>query len=215
MAAGHELLLLGLLVDHALVEKRSVLSLIVVAASSLDVIESRFRGKPLHTRDGLKMTTRVAQNGSSLVIDGTVNLNKGTVLVPDPHESKVLSQGNLNNWWSDLLQRQLFDLFDVLVGRVEAEPLQEAELIGNLVDELETSNMVDLDCASIGSNEELIMGRGDLSEVDAFPAHSGNELTELVKDQNLAILSEDKQEAGQLGHVNSTDGLLDVDPLLE
>ena len=149
------------------------------------------------------------------VHDGPVDDNEAAVLVTDPKESQILRAAHTRYWRTNLLEGELLHLSRCLRKGIEAEFLKEAELIGNLADELQGGHMVDMKSAAICAQEQLVVSSTNLREDHTFLRHRAHELSLLVQDQDLSTFTKDEEEICKLRNFHRGNVLLDVNPLLK
>lgn len=144
------------------------------------------------------MATREAQDGLSRIHDSAVNNYKAAILIFDPQEPQVLCRSYLSNWWPDFMQGELLDLVHALGCGVQAELLEEAQLIWDLADELEGGHMINVQRATVGAQQQLVVRCPDPGEDRAFFRDGAHKFTLLVQNQHLPIFSQDQEEACEL-----------------
>jgi hypothetical protein len=141
------------------------------------------------------VTAGVPEDCLSGVHDCSVNDCKTAVGVLNPQEPQIKCCANLRYGRSNFQRRKLLDI-GVLGFTIEAELLQETQLIRNLTDKLKRSKVVDVHLASVGSKKQFVMGSANRSEHGSFFLHRADKLSLLVKDEHLAIFSENKEKVG-------------------
>ena len=103
------------------------------------------------------MAAREAKDSLSRIHDGPIHYNEAAILIFDPQEPQVLRGSDLSNRWPDFMKGELLDLVHALGCGVQAELLQEAQLIWDLADELEGGHMVNMQRAAVGAQQQLVV----------------------------------------------------------
>lgn len=144
------------------------------------------------------MATREAQDGLSRIHDSPIHYNEAAILIFDPQEPQVLCRSDLSNRWPDFMKGELLDLVHALGCGVQAELLEEAQLIWDLADELEGGHMINMQRAAVGAQQQLVVCCPDPGEDNSFLRYGAHKFALLVQNQHLPILSEDQEEACEL-----------------
>jgi hypothetical protein len=97
------------------------------------------------------VTTREAQDGLSRIHDGPIHYDEAAILIFDPQEPQVLRGSNLSNRRPNFMKGELLNLVHALGCGVQAELLEEAQLIWDLADELEGGHMINMQRAAVGA----------------------------------------------------------------
>ena len=74
---------------------------------------------------------------------------------------------------------------------VQLEALDQSELVRHFTYELQGSQVIHADSASVSSNQKFVMSCGDSGEEDKVFLNGTDKFTFLIQDEDLAIVAKD------------------------